>query len=156
MKHRSILYFLAVGVFCAAPVLADRIPEASSEREGKSVSIAGPLTDHSFQLGAKGHKFDPDALKQTEPFSHMREFDEDGMRSVMNGQSSAESNRGDVDFLPLGHIDGKDLGKQQHPEDVDQDGSSLSVVVATEPESFTLVLLGVGVLGMLFYRRSSL
>ncbi len=155
MKHRSILYFLAVGVFCAAPALADRIPEASSEREGKSVSIAGPLTDHSFQLEAKGHKLDPDVLKQTGPFSHMREFDEDGMRSVMNGQSSADSNRGDVDFLPLGHTDGKDFGKQ-HPEDVDQDGSSLSVVVATEPESFTLVLLGVGVLGMLFYRRSSL
>ena len=166
MKNRSILSFLAIGALIAAPLLAEKIPDASMEHE-RLLSRDGVANGHSLRDVTTARNVGSDAFKDSNFASHMRDFDEDGRLAIMmNDRSSAGI--GDIDFLPLGLTNGdrlekigkKDIGKKDigknHPVDVDHNGSSLPPVVVPEPEAFTLVLLGVSVLGMLLYRRNSL
>ena len=163
MKNRSILYLLAIGALTAAPVLADRIPDASEERESKSVSMESRLNEHLLRDTANGHNPGLGGFRESNPASHMRDFDEGGRLTIMNGQPNAASGErlDELNFLPrvpvrnerLGKAGKKDLGRP-HPVDVDDEGSSLPPVVVTEPEAFTLVLVGVSLLGLLLYRRN--
>ena len=166
MKNRSILSFLAIGALIAAPLLAEKIPDSSMEHE-RLLSRDGVANGHSLRDVTTARNVGSDAFKDSNFASHMRDFDEDGRLAIMmNDRSSAGI--GDIDFLPLGLTNGdrlekigkKDIGKKDigrsHPVDIDHNGSSLPPVVVPEPEAFTLVLLGVSVLGMLLYRRNSL
>jgi hypothetical protein len=160
VKNRSILSFLAIGAFIAAPLLAEKIPDASMERGSGFISMGGAANGHLLRDVSTGRNVGPAAFRDSNPALHMRDFDEDGRLGIMNDGSHA--GRGDIDFLPVGltnadrleKIDKKDIGKNL-PMDVDHNGSSLPPVVVPEPEAFTLVLLGVGVLGMLLHRRNS-
>jgi len=163
VKNRSILYLLAIGALTAAPVLADRIPDASRERESKSAPMESGLNEHLLRGAANGHNPGRGGFLESNPASHMRDFDEGGRLAIMNGQPNAASGErlDELNFLPrvpvrnerLGKAGKKDLGRP-HPADVDDEGSSLPPVVVTEPEAFTLVLVGVGLLGLLLYRRN--
>ena len=162
MNNRSLLYFLAVGVLSAAPALADRVPEGFMEHEGKSVSMHGLPSGYWFRDAGTAHKSELGGFKFNAA-SHLRDFDEDGKLAIMNGQLNAGSSErlDELNFLPrasvrnepLGKAGKKDLGRP-HPVDVDDEGSSLPPVVVAEPEAFTLVLVGVSVLGLLLYRRN--
>jgi len=163
VKNRSILYFLAIGALTAAPAFADRIPDASKERESKSVSMESRLNEHLLRGAANGHNPGLGGFRDSNPASHMRDFDEDGKLAIMNGQLNAGSSDrlDELNFLPrmparkgpLGKPDTRDT-RRPHPIDVDDEGSSLSPVVVAEPEAFMLVLVGFSVLGLLLYRRN--
>ena len=51
-------------------------------------------------------------------------------------------------------FDGENIGERDRL-DVKRQDLSFSAIVAPEPETVTLLLLGVGVMGMLLYRRNS-
>jgi hypothetical protein len=128
------------------------------EHEGKSVSMRGLPNGYWFRNAATGHKIGLSALRSNFT-SHLRDFDEDGRLAIMNDRSSVGVD--EVSFLPLESTgselfekpDAKGNGRH-HPVDVDNQGSSLPPVVVAEPEAFALVLVGVGVLGLLLYRRN--
>jgi len=162
VNNKSLLYFLAVGVLSAAPALADRVPEGFMEHEGKSVSMRGLPSGYWFRAAATGHKSELGGFKFNAA-SHLRDFDEDGRLAIMNGQLNAGSSErlDELNFLPVAPVRTERFGKgglkdirRPHPIDVDDEGSSLPPVVAPEPEAFTLLLVGVSVLGLLLYRRN--
>jgi hypothetical protein len=100
----------------------------------------------------------------------MSDFDADGTLAAMSVAPSARpvaesrGGIGEVNFLPAASTErkgfekhGNNGGVKQTPVGVvEPDGSSMPPVAVPEPEAFTLVLVGVGILGMLLYRRSSL
>jgi len=132
------------------------------DEDGKLAIMNGESSGHGFRDADTGHKIGLGAFK-FKAASHVRDFDEDGKLAIMNGQLNAGSSErlDELNFLPrasvrnepLGKAGKKDLGRP-HPVDVDDEGSSLPPVVVAEPEAFTLVLVGVSVLGLLLYRRN--
>jgi len=163
VKNKSILYFLAIGAFIAAPAFADRIPDTTREGEGKSVEMDRRLNEHLLRGGANGHNPGPGGFRDSNPASHMRDFDEDGRLAIMNGQPNAGSSERleELNFLPRVSVQKGPLGKRNtkdtrrpQPIDADDEAASLPPVVVAEPETFALVLVGVSVLGLLLYRRN--
>jgi hypothetical protein len=164
VKNRSVLYVLAIGALTAAPVFADKIPEAAIKHEGNSVSVGALPAGFSLRDAAIGQSIGLGAFKDSNAASHIRTFDQDGKLAIMNDRSNTGSSGGigEVNFLPMGstHSAGSEKpdtkGVVKHtPVDVGHEGPSLPPVAVPEPEAFTLVLVGVGVLGMLLYRRNS-
>ena len=163
MKNKSILYFLAIGALTAAPAFAERIPDASMEQAGKSISTESRANEHLLRGGANGHNLWLGALRESNPASQPRDFDEDGKLAFMNARSS-EGGRvrfDELDLLPVAPIRSERFEKRDtedvrrpHPINVNDEGSSLPPVVVAEPEAFALVLVGFSVLGLLLYRRN--
>jgi hypothetical protein len=164
VKNRSILNFLAIGALSATPAFADKIPDASMKHESNSVSMGSLPAGFSSRDAAIGQSVGMGAFREPNAISHIQNFNQDGKLAIASDHSNAGSSGGigEVNFLPVGtkHSGGaekpdtKDNGKH-NPVDVVHEVASLPPVTVPEPEAFTLVLVGVGVLGMLLYRRNS-
>jgi hypothetical protein len=164
VKNRSILYFLAVGVLSAAPAFADRIPDTAMEQGRNSVSIYQLLYGNSLQHADSNWSLrigDVGASNEVTFVSRLNNFDD--KVSIMNELSSSKSGKTDNErrFIELGLKLGDSLGNGGDRDRgkyklVKLEGGrpSLTVTAVPEPDSFTLVLFGLGVLAMLLYRRN--
>jgi PEP-CTERM motif len=167
MKSRNVLYFLAVSVLSAAPALADKIPPPyiAMEQGGNSISVH-ELQDGNFLQRARSDRtVGIDASNEATFVSRLNNFDGDDKVSIMDELSSSKlgktNGKGRSLVLgsrlghPLGGGGDLDRGKGKSIK-LEGSGSPLTVVAVPEPDSFTFVLLGLGALGMLLYRRNSL
>lgn len=166
VKNRSILYFLAVGVLSAAPAFADRIPDTAMEQGRNSVSIYQLPYGNSLQHADSNWNLrigDVGASNKVTFVSRLSNFDDDDKVSIMNELSSSKSGKTDNErrFIELGLKLGDSLGNGSDRDrgkyklvKLEGGGPSLTVTAVPEPDSFTLVLFGLGVLAMLLYRRN--
>lgn len=136
MKSKCILYFLAVGFMSAAPAFADRIAaNAEQDRDRDSVSIH-ELLKTSF----------------AQP-TNVSDRDGKSIHEVLFGLKENKS-KGEEHFILF---DSTDKNRDKHkPKKQEGDGPPASFVAVPEPGSLTLVLFGLGALGILLYRRNSL
>lgn len=161
MKNRRVLHFLAVTVLGAAPAFADKIPEAPLEQRDNAMDMRG-LSMHDgtgVREFGRGRFEDVGFMARGHGFGRNSKFSIEGQ--AVKGNRDAEI---DVDdSFDLGQVRGErsfersanENFDKRDPLDVKHHASSFPSIVAPEPEAFTLVLLGVGVLGMLIYRRNS-
>ena len=155
VKNRYVLYFLVVGVFSAAPAFADRIFVNSAEQDGKSVAIHELLKEGTAKAATNALDFSRGALSETGFASAANISERDG-RPILEALSSPKESKskGDGRFILF---DSSEKVKDKHkPKKQDGDGPPASFVAVPEPGSFTLVLFGLGALGVLLYRRNSL
>jgi hypothetical protein len=166
MKNRNVLYFLAVSVLSAAPALADKIPPpyyTAMEQGRNSISVHELQYGNFLQRARSDRTLGIDASNEATFVSRLNNFDGDDKVSIMDELSSSKlgktNGKGRSLVLdsglghPLGGGGDRDRGKRK-PIKLEVGGPPLTVVAVPEPDSFTFVLLGLGALGMLLYRRN--
>jgi hypothetical protein len=163
VKNRFILYFLAVGILSAAPALADRISASSMEQNGKPLSVRELPNEGVFQGVSFGRNFGSSQFDEAISGFQGKDLDEGGKVSFLKGLLNSDSIEDGTtwSFFELGQKNGvhfvkshrKDAEKH-HPIKVGHDEPAPTTTAIPEPNTFTLLLLGMGVLGMILYRRS--
>ena len=160
MKNRSLLYLLLVGSISAAPAFADRTSDASMEQRDNSIT----MRDLSVRDGGSGRDFGRGRFDEAGFMARWKGFSRHSKFSVESEalKPNRDEEIDDGNDLELGPIrgeqferfDDENIGERDRPDAKRQD-LSFSAIVAPEPETVTLLLLGVGVMGMLLYRRNS-
>jgi len=163
LKNKSILLFLPVAVLSVAPVFADKLPHAAIEQSANSFSLHHHPNGNPLQDAANIQNFGRGTFNDAMAGSPLIVFDEGGkafaVQDLLSFKPGKNDSEGHFIDLSLKHSDkfgvgsAKDPGKH-NPKDVGVGGSSAQEVAVPEPGSFTLVLFGVGVLGVLRYRRN--
>ena len=165
MKNKSILLSLAVGVLSAAPAFADKLPHTAIEQTTNSFSFHQHPNESPLQGTVSMLNFGRSTFNDVMNGSPLIGFDEDGKTLAAKGPLSLQPGKNDSEghLIDLGLTVGdafgkggaKDLGKH-NPKDVGAGGSAAPVVTVPEPGSFTLMLFGLGALGVLRNRRYKL
>jgi len=164
VKNRGVLYFLAVGVLSAAPALADKVPNTAKEQGGNSVAIHELLYGSFLEHAGRDRDLGVGAFSEAAFAPRLNDFTGDGKASILDELSSSKLGKINSEGRPivLGMKPDDPLGKssdgdrrKHNPITLEGDGSSLAAAAVPELDSFTLVLFGLGVLGILLYRRNS-
>ena len=163
MKNKSILLFLPVAVLSVGPAFADKLPHAAMEQSANSFSLHHHPNGNSLQDGANVQNFGRGTFNDAMAGSPLIVFGEGGkalaVQDLLSFKPGKNDSEGHFIDLSLKHSDkfgvgsAKDPGKH-NPKDVGVGGSPAPAVAVPEPGSFALVLFGVGVLGVLRYRRN--
>jgi hypothetical protein len=162
VNTRSILYFLAIGVLSSTPALGDKLSSQSMEQGENSVSVHELSKGNAGNNAILGHSMGPSASNESTFTSQLKDFDEGGRVSILQGliSSKPDSDGKSWKFPEIGSTHGEEFGKIDHKDF----GKHHKVLVGDgpppasvpEPRSLTLLLLGMGALGALLYRRNLL
>lgn len=154
MKSRTVLTVLALSVFSVAPTFADHI--SGNSRELQNRSFAQGLSDE--------RNFAMDSFNDSIFAQRLSSFDKHGKVSIASEFFGFKQDKNNTDehsiaFTlkhgdPFGRSNDENSGK--HKFVAIGGGSTLPTVSVPEPSSFTLVLFGLGVVGVFLNRRNPL
>ena len=157
-------YDTSRGLFTGAPGFADLTGGAALYDQVTGIGYRSPILSESFTINGYNYSFTPDYYADLEtqsgPKGYVQQIatDEAGASSILSYSTSAAPGRLDYSFstqtgFGAGYLL-TDFGPDNVSDNVQLALTDVQVSAAPEPSSWALMLLGVGLCGATFRRRS--